>query len=341
MNSFRIITALAALIFAVQAHAARTDIIVLANGNAVTGEIESLDFGALEYGTDSMGTVFVDWEDIVSITSNQHMQVEITDGSRFFGNLEAADERFHIKVVTLSSSVEFATDEIIRITPIDVDETFVHRLEGYISFGFNTQNASGVSTMNLASDIRYRTQQYLIGLQANSTITDQPSEDTTERASVNLNYQRFKGNRWFTDWYTGWEKDDGVGLENRVTAGGALGRYLVQNNTHQFSLMAGLQASRELLLGEDDSTTQPEGRLTARYLFRKLNPQSSFNLTFNVYPLLEDFSQYRSDTDLALKYEFIQDLNFELTFFHTYVSEPPVGAEKEDYGVTTSLGYSF
>lgn len=341
MNFFRIFTALAALIFAVQAHAARTDVIVLANGNAVTGEIESLDFGSLEYGTDSMGTVHVDWEDIVSITSNQNLQVEVTDGRRFFGSLAASSERFHINVVTLSTSVELATDDIIRITPIDVDETFVHRLEGFISFGFNTQNASGVTTMNLASDIRYRTQDYLIGLKAHSTITDQPSEETTERASVNLNYQRFRGNRWFTDWYTGWERDDGLGVENRITGGGALGRYLVQNNTHQFSLMAGLQASRELLIGEDQSTTQAEGRFEARYLFRRLNPDSSLNWTTNVYPLLEDFSQFRADTNLSLKYEFIKDLDFELTLFHSYVSEPPMGAEKEDYGVTTSLGYSF
>ena len=62
------------------AQAAKTDVVVLVNGNAVTGEIKSLDFGALRYSTDSMGTVNVDWEDIVAITSNQDLQS--TNGRR-------------------------------------------------------------------------------------------------------------------------------------------------------------------------------------------------------------------------------------------------------------------
>ena len=45
------------------ARAAKTDVVVLINGNDVTGEIKSLEFGELRYSTDSMGTVSIDWED--------------------------------------------------------------------------------------------------------------------------------------------------------------------------------------------------------------------------------------------------------------------------------------
>ena len=65
-----------------QAIAAKSDVVTLINGNAVTGEIESLEFGVLKYSTDSMGTLTIDWEDIVSVTSDRHMQVELTDGRR-------------------------------------------------------------------------------------------------------------------------------------------------------------------------------------------------------------------------------------------------------------------
>ena len=50
----------------VETLAARTDTILLVNGNAITGEVESYEFGDLEYGTDSMGTVHIDWEDVVA-----------------------------------------------------------------------------------------------------------------------------------------------------------------------------------------------------------------------------------------------------------------------------------
>jgi len=99
--------------------AARTDTVLLVNGNTITGEIESYEFGDLEYGTDSMGTVRIDWEDVVAITSNQSLQVEVADGTRFFGNLAAAGERFYINVISGGGPVELSMREIIRITPIE------------------------------------------------------------------------------------------------------------------------------------------------------------------------------------------------------------------------------
>jgi len=341
MNLIRVLACVFLLVSLEQAIAAKTDVVILVNGNAVTGEIESLEFGALKYGTDSMGSVSIDWEDIVSVTSNQQLQLELPDGRRYFGKLQSSDERFHIKIVTKSETVELPTNQIVRITPIITDDRFWRRLEGDISFGLNAQKSSEVTTINLASDIRYRTREYLLGLKINSSVTDQPSEETSTRQNLGLNYQRFRQDRWFTDWFTSWESNDELGIQSRISAGGGIGRYLVQTNTKQFSVTAGLVATRESFIGSDESTTQAEGKLQVRYLSRHLGPDSSLSFTTNIFPLLEDFSQYRAETDLSFKREFVKDLFFEVLLYHSYVSEPPTGAESGDYGVTTSLGYSF
>src|SRR5210317_1261604 len=112
------------------AYAAKTDVVLLVNGNTITGEIKSLEFGALRYSTDSMGTVSVDWEDIVSITTKQTLQLEVSDGNRYFGRLDSADERFEIKVITLSGDVDLHTSQIVRMTPIDAEESFWERVDG-------------------------------------------------------------------------------------------------------------------------------------------------------------------------------------------------------------------
>ena len=321
--------------------AARTDTALLINGNVVTGEIESYEFGVLEYSTDSMGTVDIDWEDIVGLTSNQNLQVEVSNGTRFLGNLEAAEDRFHINVITAHGPVELSMDRIIRITPIDVSEKFVNRLEGGISVGLNSQSGSGVNTFNSTADIRYRAEQYLVGLSLNSAITDQPSEETQSNHTARLNYQRFRPNRWFTDWFSSWERNDELGIDNRVSLGAGLGRYFVQTNRNQFSLMTGLQATRSEFTGEDPGATVGEGRFQIRYLHRNLKPESNINLTINIFPLLEDFSSYRSETSLILDREVINDLDFRIDIFHKYQSEPPSTGEKTDTGVVTSLVYSW
>lgn len=344
MRTMKLIHVLACIFLLVpvgQAIAAKTDVVVLVNGNAITGEIESLEFGSLKYSTDSMGSVLIDWEDVVGVTSNQQLQVELTDGRRYFGNLRSADERFHVRVVTQSESFDIQSNQIVRVTPIITDERFWRRLEGDISFGLNAQKASEVTTINLASDIRYRTRDYLFGLVLNSSVTDQPTEETKTRQNFGLNYQRFRPNRWFTDWFTSWESNDELGIQSRVLAGGGIGRYIVQSNTRQFSMTAGLVATQESFIGSDESTTQAEGRLQVRYASRQFDPDSRLTFTTNIFPLLEDFSNYRAETDISFKREFVKDLFFEVLLYHSYVSEPPTGAESGDYGVTTSLGYSF
>jgi len=325
----------------VTASAARTDVALLVNGNAITGEIESYAFGDLEYSTDSMGTVHIDWEDVVGVTSNQNLQVEVSNGTRFLGNLEAAEERFHINVITEYGSVELAMDRIIRIQVIDTADKFVSRLEGGLSVGLNSQKGSGVTTFNTNADIRYRTEHYLAGLQLTSAITDQPSEETQSNHLARLNYQRFRANRWFTDWFGSWEQNDQLGIDSRVSAGAGLGRYFVQTNRNQFSLMGGVQGTREEFTGQDPGSTQGEGRFQIRYLHRKLKPEATVNFTADYFPVLKDLSQYRVETSLILNREIIKDLDFRIDVFYKYQSEPPTEGSRTDNGVITSIEYSW
>ncbi len=338
---FSVTCALLLCLSAATVRADKTDVVVLLNGNAVTGEITSLEFGKLRYSTDSMGTVQIDWEDVVAVTSNQALQLEITDGRRYFGGLRSSEERFQVTVQTASREVVLATEDVIRITPIEVDERFWQRLEGSVSFGLNANKGSEVATLNINADVRYRAREYLVGVTARTTITDQPSEPTTTSQRLTSNYQRFRGNRWFTDWFTSWERNDATGIDSRLSLGGALGRYFVQTNFNQFSILAGVQATRESQFGVEDSDKNAEGRVQFRYLHRNLEPDTSFTLTSDIYPLLEDLSQFRSFTNLSFRREFIDDLFLDLSIYHEFQTESVEGAELTDYGVTSSLGYSF
>ena len=321
--------------------AAKTDVVVLINGNAVTGEVKSLEFGSLRYSTDSMGTVSIDWEDIVSVTSQQDLQVELADGTRYFGKLFPPDDRHFVRIKTASQEVLIESSQVVRITPIETGEKFLERLDGSFSFGIQTQKSSEVTTSNLAADVSYRTRKYLFGTRLNSSVTDQPSDPTKARQSIGLNYQRFRPNRWFTDWFTTWEKNDELGIAGRSAAGVALGRYITQTNKSQFSLALGAQGARTNYTGQDESDTEGEGRIEARYLRRRLTPETSLRFTTTIYPLLNDFSRYRAESDFNLRWEVLEDLFLEMGVGFSYISEPPTDAEKSDYTATTSIGYSF
>ena len=323
------------------AAAAKTDVVILVNGNAVTGEVKNLEFGSLRYSTDSMGTVSIDWEDIVSVTSQQDLQIEFADGTRYFGKLFPAEDGYFVRIVTAKEEIIVESSRIVRITPIETSERFLDRIDGSFSFGVQTQKSSEVTTSNLSADMSYRTRQYLVGTRINSSVTDQPNEPTTARQSLGFNFQRFRSNRWFTDWFMGWEKNDELGISARVSAGGALGRYVTQTNKSQLSLAAGVQGARTSYSGDDESAIDAEGKIEIRYLRRNLAPETSFRFTTTIFPLLEDLKRYRAESDLSLRREVFEDLFLEVSVGYSYISEAPTGAEKADYTATTSIGYSF
>jgi small nuclear ribonucleoprotein (snRNP)-like protein len=303
--------------------AAKTDAVLLVNGNTITGEIKSLDFGALRYSTDSMGTVSIDWEDIVSITTKQTLQVEISDGTRYFGTLDSAEDRFQIKVRTSIGEVDLHTSQIVRMVAIDAEESFWERLDGSFALGFDAEKSSDVTTLRTTADVAYRTRAYLVGLQATLNNTTQAEDETRNRTNIRGNYQRFRGNRWFTDWFSGWERHDELGIQSRVSVGAALGRYLVQTNRNQLSLTGGLNVTHTEFTGDDPATETAEGRIQVRYLHRNLDPEANITFTTNIFPLLEDLGEYRAESELIFRREFVEDLFFDVTLSHSYTTNPP------------------
>jgi putative salt-induced outer membrane protein YdiY len=107
------------------------------------------------------------------------------------------------------------------------------------------------------------------------------------------------------------------------------------------SLAVGAQGARTNYTGEDESATEGEGKIELRYLHRRLTPETSLRFTSTIYPLLEDVTQYRAESDMSLRWEMFEDLFLDLGVGFSYISDPPTGAEKSDYTATTSIGYSF
>jgi hypothetical protein len=148
-------------------HAARTDVIELANGDAITGEIKNLDRGILTYKTDSAGTLGVEWEDVVSITSKDSFDISTVSGGRFFGRLEKLErDAPSVRVVGAEDSADLFLQNIVNIIPIKAG--FLQRIDGSLSLGYSFTRASGVGQANFGFRADYRWLGGRYALQSNS-----------------------------------------------------------------------------------------------------------------------------------------------------------------------------
>jgi len=88
-----------------------------------------------------------------------------------------------------------------------------------------------------------------------------------------------------------------------------------------------LSTSAEALLGADFST----------FRFKV------FDLTSRlmVYPSLTTLGRIRLGSESNVSWEFIRNLYWNLRIYENFDSKPPVNAPKNDFGVTTSLGWKF
>ena len=69
----------------------KTDIVSLKNGDRVTGEIKELQRGKLTVKTNSMGTVSIEWKDVIDVESPYEFSVELEDGALYFGPIDGLE----------------------------------------------------------------------------------------------------------------------------------------------------------------------------------------------------------------------------------------------------------
>ena len=63
----------------------KSDIVELRNGNHLTGDIVSMEYGTLTLKTDQMGTLRIEWPAVRSVSSKFAFAIEQTGGAKFYG----------------------------------------------------------------------------------------------------------------------------------------------------------------------------------------------------------------------------------------------------------------
>lgn len=318
----------------------KTDVVHLLNGDRVTCEIKRLDRGRLEVSTDGMGTVQIEWDDIARIESPMVFQVELQSGKRLDGTLASGgDGALLVREEGDGRSVAMA--DVVRIDPLKTTESRLHRWDGSVSAGFDTTKASSTTSLAADADARYRGENYLVNLDA--AILSYSQDDAPDSTSANAMalYRRLLEERWFWAVFGSAERNDELGLDLRVQAGGGGGRFLIQDSRTLWSAMGGLAISREKPVDESSSTEAAVMLSTSYEYFVYDTPKTTFTFQMAAYPYLTESGRVRASLDTGLRREVIEDLFFDLSLYGEYDSRPPPNGEETDYGLITSLGYTF
>lgn len=318
----------------------KTDVITLKNGDRVTGEIKSLQYGQLELSTDDMGTINIEWEAIAHIDSTYVFDVEEIGGERYSGVLGTTPQG----TVTVASPGGTGTIDHENVTRIaQLESGFWSRIDGSFSAGYSFAKSSDVTVISGGFDANYRGEDIAASLNIDVNSTTSPEQGQQDRDKVAFAYQWLRENRNYWAGLASVERNEELGIDARTQLGGGFGRYMLQTPHSELTAFVGATYTREWVTGDEESQDSAEGVLGGTWrIFRLNTPKTSLTSQLVLYPSLTENDRYRGTADVSLRKEIIKDFFLELSFYYDYDSQPPGEATaKDDYSITTSLGYTF
>jgi hypothetical protein len=324
----------------------KTDIIILQNGDHITGEVKNLVSGQLELSTAYMGTVYIDWENIRDIISDQGQRIEMSDGRRLLGTLDKPDtnnpdDADLIIINTDDGQLEVPSSSLVRMYP--VGGGFWDRMDLAFSLGFNFDKNSSVGKYNLGIDATYRSPEFVFFSKFSSEITTQSAVDNTSRNVLNLDHLTYRPNKRYRNYFGSMEQNDQLGVKLRTLLGAGYGWVPVSNGRNWLSLGGGLAVNRERPLDGSDADTNLEAVGTFRYqYYKRSTPERTLDIYFKVFPSITQWGRVRADFSADIQWEIVNDFFIGMALYSSFDGEVAASGTAEiDYGIRTTVGLKF
>jgi hypothetical protein len=341
------VLALLLALAAVTAFAQKTDVITLVNGDRITCEIKELERGLLRVKTDSAGTLYIEWLDIVAVRSDKYFFVETASGILAFGSLSTTADGAGLEVEAEGRSVQVRQNSVVSIAP--VEDTFWERMSGAVSFVFSIKKANDDIQLNFGTGVTYRSAIHTYGLDLSALVSSRNSEPATERYVGSFSHQAYLGSNWTSLSKAEFEQNTELDLRLRslLLAGGSY--HFVNTNRTILAAAAGLALNNESYFSADkENRTSLEVFAGMGYDFFKFNtPKADVSIRFTVFPSLTEAGRFRTTLDGKIRWEIIQDLNWVITIYSSTDNQPPesedgdADASGTDYGIITSLEWTY
>jgi hypothetical protein len=317
----------------------KTDVVVLRNGDRVTCEIKRLDRGKLQVKTDDMGTIEIEWAEIVSVTAQGLVEIEDLFGNLYYGPLETVEDE-ELQVATATGVETLPLLSIARILPIEA--SFWEKLSGRFDLGFGYTKSSDIAEFSADGSVKFVRPSFSAQLEGSSLIQRQEGGTDTTRNSLSFSYTRnFQGRRFALGRLSA-EQNRELGYELRAGLSGAWGKYFLRNQSNEALWAAGLYLNREVPV-DGEATDNLEALLGADWANFSYNfPKTDIEVSTLLVIGLTDWGRYRVDVDGRISRELFSDFVVSVKGYYNYDSRSPTtGESQDDYQVSLALGYTF
>jgi Protein of unknown function, DUF481 len=325
-----------------------TDVIVMKNGDHLTGEIKGLSQGVLYISMKYiLGTSDVQWSAVDHIESKQLFLVKTEDGLVYSGTLstaEAAKGRpMTIEVVeSAEKKVELERERVVLMDT--TSQHFWQRFNGEINTGLTYAKGNQSTQYNLSSEVTYPRPRWQASVSYNSTLSTSTGVTATTRNQIGLAGEHLlRRSNWFYAGVAGLLQSSVQEINLQSSVGGGIGRYLANTNHTKIYVLGGLGFQRTQYsptLGVSNPQDVATVLVAAGARLFRFN-KTTLDATVTLYPAISQPGRVYSNLNVSYYIKLSGSLSWNVSFYGNWDNQPPPTFSGSDYGTSSGLSITF
>lgn len=322
-----------------------TDVIVMKNGDHLTGEIKGLKGGVLYVSMKYiLGTSSVQWSEVAHLESKQLFIVKTEHGFVYTGTLatkkpQEDDRPMEIEIAGTSNEVVIVQPQIT-----EMDETasrFMERFNGGVNTGIIYAKGNQSTQYNISSQVNYPRPRWGAGASYNSTLSASTGVTTSTRNQFTGDvFRLLRRNNWFYEGIGSWLQSSEQGITNQATLGGGIGRYLKNTNQSKVTLVGGFVFQNTNYLNDINGQKLAAALIATNLQFFRFN-KTNADVTATLLPVLNDPGRVKFNINATYYFKLTGNLSWNASFYGNWDSQPPNGLSGSDYGSSSGLSWTF
>jgi hypothetical protein len=323
------------------------DVIVMQNGDRITGEIKGLQGDVLTVSLDYVdGNLALNWLKVARVESPQLFLIQTQDGLTHSGTLStivpSPGEPVEIQIAEGAEKTTTEKSDVVKLTETSL--SFWQRLSGSINLGATYAKGNNTTQYNLGALVEQTRERWGSSASYSSNLSASTGAETATRNQVNLSaYRLLKRTNYYFSGFGGLLQSSVQGIHLQENAGAGIGRFLKNTNRTRFTVLGGMvfQNTKYNPSAASIGTQKVYGAIATSqlnvYLFKKTN----LSLTGTAIPALSDRGRVFYSTNASYYLKFFGNLSWTLSFYGNWDTRPPPTFKGSDYGYTSGIQWTF
>lgn len=324
-----------------------TDIVIMKNGDHLTGEIKGLDAGVLYVSMSYiLGTSSLDWSKVARLKSTQLFIVKTQDGSVYKGMLNTAESEGvrPIKIEVLETpEKQTAIDRGQIVEMAETSDKFWQRFNGELNFGTTYSKGNQTVQYTLSSDVEYLRPRWSASTAWSSNLSTSSGVNASTRNEITpVARHLLPWNNWYYGGLGDFLQSSVQGIQLQTSLGAGIGRYLKNTNRATVSVLGGFawqntEYSQSTLSGTQDLAAALIAAEVKLFRFNKTN----LDFAGVLFPVLSQPGRVKFNMNTTYYIKITGDLSWNISFYGNWDNQPPPHFAGSNYGTSSGLSWTF